>query len=117
VRFLLDEMFPVGAAEELRSAGHDAASVAELDLLATPDAEIFGRAVTDDRVIVTENFQDFATLLELRSTREERLFPVVFVRKSSLPKGARRMSHALAERLVRWCENNPEPYRHAHWLA
>jgi predicted nuclease of predicted toxin-antitoxin system len=67
VRFLLGEMFPNDAAVRLRSAGHDAVDVGESELLGAPDADIFQRAVDDDRVLVTENVRDFAPLVGERA--------------------------------------------------
>jgi hypothetical protein len=41
----------------------------------------------------------------------------VIARKGSLPRqGGEAMHHALAEALIKWAKQNPEPYPHMHWL-
>ena len=62
MRWLLDEMLPAAAAVELAERGHDAVSVLDIGMGGAADAEIFDRAVREGRVVVTENFGDYATL-------------------------------------------------------
>ena len=115
MRWLLDEMLPPGAAEELNGRGHDATTVAELGLAGQADLVVFDRALTEGRVVVTENIADFAALLDERIRSDQPAVPVVFVSKADLPRrGA--LSHHLAERLARWAEANPDPYLGPHWL-
>lgn len=57
---LLDEMFPLRAAELLREQyGHQAAHVSEFGPDATDDADIAAFARADNWAIVTENVTDF----------------------------------------------------------
>ena len=115
MRWLLDEMLPPGAAEELNGRGHDATTVADLGLAGQPDPVIFDRALSEGRVVVTENIADFAVLLDQRLRNDQPVVPVVFVRKTDLPRrGA--LPHHLAERLDRWAEANPDPYLGPHWV-
>ena len=115
MRCLLDEMLAPDTAEELKGRGHDATTVAALGLPGQADPVIFDRAVSEGRVVVTENIVDFALLLDQRLRNEEPVVPVVFVRKADLPRrGA--LSHHLASRLDRWAEANPDPYLGPHWL-
>jgi predicted nuclease of predicted toxin-antitoxin system len=107
-------MFPHAVAEEFRARDHDAVAVFELNLQGTPDEEVFDLAVNEDRVVVTENFADFAALVERRQATDEPCTPVVFVRKSSLPTGGALAAH-LAERLDGWAADNPDPYPGLHW--
>jgi predicted nuclease of predicted toxin-antitoxin system len=114
VRWLLDEMLPPLAAAELVSKGHDAVSVIDLGMAGVEDTDIFDRAVLENRVLVTENFGDFAMLVAQRLSREERCVPVVFVRRENLPKrGA--LAVQLALLLDRWATVNREPYVGIHW--
>jgi hypothetical protein len=117
VRFLIDEMFGAQVASHLGGAGHDAVHVGEAGLLSSSDEDVLSRAVKDDRVLVTENVDDFVVLLSRRSAAGLALTPVVIARKGSSPRrGGEAMNDALAERLVRWAKENPVPYRHLHWL-
>lgn len=114
MKWLIDEMFPHAVAEALREKGHDAVAVLELDMQGSPDEEVFERAVNEERTIVTENFADFAALVEQRQNDDERCTLVVFVCKSSFPPGGALPAH-LAERLHEWAEDNPDPYEGLHW--
>jgi len=114
VKWLIDEMFPHAVAEELRDKGHDAVAVLELEMQGAPDHEVFDRAVDEKRVVVTENFADFAALVEERQANDDPCTPVVFVRESSFPAGGALPAH-LAERLNQWADANPDPYEGLHW--
>jgi hypothetical protein len=105
VRFLLDEMFPIVAAQHLRRDEHTAEHVSEVGLAGATDDEVaaFGRA--DGRVVVTGNVADFARTEDL---------VIVLVRKRHLPAG-RGHAAALAERLRRWAAEHPRPYVGHHW--
>jgi hypothetical protein len=106
VRFLLDEMHPVAAAERQRDLhGHDAVHVAEVGLRATDDALVAAAARAQGRAMVTENVADFAV---------ERDLVLVFVRKRMLPAGGAQAA-ALAHLLDRWAGEHPRPYLGPHW--
>jgi hypothetical protein len=105
-RLLLDEMFPLHAAELLREQqGREAAHVSEFGLDATADADIATFARANQWAIVTENVTDFA--------RESDVV-LLFVRKRNLPAGGAQAA-ALAALLDRWVEEHPDPYLGAHW--
>lgn len=114
MRWLLDEMLPKATAEELERLGHDAVSVIDVGLAGADDSAVFDHAVAEKRIVVTENFADFATLLEQHQHAEEATVPVVFVRKADLPSRGALPPH-LAKHLDRWAEDNPEPYDGVHW--
>ena len=107
-------MLPRAAAEQLNQYGHDAVSVYDLDLAGTDDTEVFGRAVAEDRVLVTENFADYSLLLRDRLDADEPCVPVVFVHKSDFPPGGALAVH-LADHLNAWATANPDPYIGPHW--
>lgn len=114
MKWLLDAMLPPAVADELARLGHDAASVLRMEMGAADDAKVFERAVTDSRLIVTENFADFAALLADRQNRGERSVPVVFVRRDNFPRRGALAVH-LARRLDEWARANPEPFVGLYW--
>jgi hypothetical protein len=114
VRWLLDEMLPRRTAEHLTDRGHDAVSVYDVGLAGADDGEVFGHAVDDDRVVVTENFADYSLLLVQRLSGEQACVPVVFVRKSDFPEGGAMAAH-FAAHLDAWAAANPQPYGGPHW--
>lgn len=115
MRWLLDEMLPQQAAQELEKRGHDAVCVGDVDLAGRPDDEIFDYAVADHRLLVTENVADYATLLSQRLSQSQPCTPVLFVLKSSFPRRRGSLGRNLAVRLDEWARVHPNPYVGAHW--
>jgi len=114
VRWLLDEMLPRTVAQRLTELDHDALSVHDLELAGASDTDVFDFAVLQERLIVTENFADFARLLDERQHSGAPCVPVVFVRKSSFPSGGGLAAH-LAKHLDRWARDHQDPYIGPHW--
>lgn len=117
MKFLIDEMYGPAVTEQLRSAGHDAQHVLDVSLGGVEDQQVLSSAATQDRVVVTENAVDFVPLLHKRITANQPVTAVVIVLKRTLPRDAGALAHQLAQRLCRWAEEHPQPYRHAHWLS
>jgi Domain of unknown function (DUF5615) len=104
--FLIDEMFPVTAAEILRTRhGRDAVHVTEVGLRAADDTQVAATARAEGRAVVTENVADFAA---------ERDLVLVFVLKKNVPAGGGQAA-ALARILDRWDSDHPDPYLGHHW--
>ena len=99
MKWLVDEMLPPKASALLRDLGHDAVSVLKIGLAATSDDVVYGRAVRDQRVMVTENFSDYAIVLRERQAQGRECVPVVFVRRIDLPRRGALVAHLVA-RLV-----------------
>lgn len=114
MKWLIDEMLPDSIAVVLNDKGHDAVSAASLGIRGAQDSEVLQIAVTEHRVLVTENFADFASLIEIRQQHNEECTPVVFVRKAAFPSGGA-LASRVAEHLDRWAADNPEPYAGLHW--
>jgi hypothetical protein len=114
VKWLIDEMLPPSTTGELGTLGHDAVSVVDVDLQGADDALILELAVVQERALMTENFADFANLLEQRQRQDEPCTPVLFVRKSAFPSGGA-LASRLAKHLHDWAEQNPEPFGGLPW--
>ncbi len=107
-------MLPPLAASELGSLGHDAVSVIDIGMGAAEDPDVLEFAVANGRVVVTENFADFARLVQQRQSADMPCVPVVLVRRDAMPqRGA--LAARLARRLHTWASGNPDPFTGVHW--
>jgi hypothetical protein len=98
-------MLPPQIADQLNALGHDAISPWTLGTPTLPDAAVIERAISEGRVIVTEDMGDFAGVTRCSA---------VFVRKSWWPPEV--LAPRLTTALSRWAEANPEPGFWARWL-
>ena len=108
-------MLPHAAAHELRRLGHDAVSVINVGLGETDDAEVYLAALSEGRVIVTEDAAGFVPLAKEDLGSGAPSVPIVLVRKDRLGRG-RSLARSLAQGLHRWSQANPDPYGGPHWL-
>ncbi len=98
MKLLLDEMYPGSLAAALRAGGIDAVTVRELGLAGCSDLEIFGAAVAQELVLLTENVGDFARIAAEHSSAGQRhpgLLIALSSRFSRRPAGARPLIGAI----------------------
>lgn len=88
MRLLLDEHYSPEIARALRERGHDVELVKErADLVGLSDREVWERARSEGRALVTENAADFMLLVREAAAEGEDHFGVVFSSPRSLPRG------------------------------
>lgn len=90
MRLLLDEMYAPRIAEQLRARGRDVASVHDLEyrtLEGAPDEEVWAAALAADRVLVTENVQDFRRIETDALARGQPAARLIFTTDRQFPRG------------------------------
>jgi Domain of unknown function (DUF5615) len=90
MRLLLDEMYAPTIAEQLRARGRDVASVHDSEyrtLEGSPDEEVWSAALAADRVLVTENVQDFPRIETNALARAESTARLIFTTDRQFPRG------------------------------
>ncbi len=91
MKFKIDENLPVEAAELLRQAGHDAATILEQRLGGSVDSEVASICQQESRVLVTLDLDfsdirayppgDFPGLVVLRLRRQDKLYVLGVLRR------------------------------------
>jgi len=103
LRLLLDEMYTLAIAAELRARGHDVASLhdpAYAHLAGASDADVFAASLREERTLVTENIRDFRPLEgALLADGESHHAGLVYTSNRQFPRGdpatTGRIVHAL----------------------
>ena len=117
MRLLLDEMWSPSVARRLRDLGHDVIAVAERpDLRTKPDAAILETALTEDRVIVTQDVGDFRTLAAEELNAGRRYPTLVLTDKRRWPRGNARTTGRLVNALDALLTSGVE-VDGEHWLT
>lgn len=89
MRLLLDEMYTPAIAAELRARGHDVVSVHEAipPLAGSTDDEVLNAAVSQQRVLVTENVRDYRPLEAALLTGGGHSHGIVYTTNRQFPRG------------------------------
>ncbi len=116
---LLDEHYSDAIAAQLRAAGHDVlAVVADPELRAQPDDEVFRRAAASGRRIVTENIKDFRPLLQQAYADGDPVARLLLVPPGRFPRGSGRRNAAIVAVLTEWFSASGHAVRpDEDWLA
>jgi predicted nuclease of predicted toxin-antitoxin system len=118
-RLLLDEHYSAEIADRLCGDGHDVvAVVADAELRALPDAELFRWAADRGRRIVTENIKDFRPLLLRAYTTGEPIAPLLLVSPRRFPRGGGDRTEAIVKALTTWLDRAKQDDRpDEDWLV
>lgn len=120
VRLLLDEHYSPAIAKQLRERGHDVTSVQEeAELRGLGDRDVWNQAVSERRVLLTENVAHFMPIVRETASEGERHFGVIFTSPHSLPRDAR-TSGVYVERLDGFLRARPADdalVDQVHWLG
>lgn len=102
-KLLLDEHYSEVIAAELRAAGHDVvAVVADPQVRAQPDSDVFRYAAESGRRIVTENVKDFRPLLQHAYAAGDPTARLLLVPPNRFPRGSARRTAAVVRALSAW---------------
>ncbi|HEU5008373.1 MAG TPA: DUF5615 family PIN-like protein [Jatrophihabitantaceae bacterium] len=100
---LLDEHYSDAIAAELRAAGHDVvAVVADPQLRAQSDPEVYRHAAASGRRLVTENVKDFRPLLQQAYVDRNPIARLLLVPPNRFPRGTGRRATVIVGALRAW---------------
>jgi predicted nuclease of predicted toxin-antitoxin system len=120
VKLLLDEMYSPVIAEQLRTRGHDVASVHESPfrwLAARSDAEVLAAALKDGRALVTENIPDFLRLDDVALAKGQTHVMLIFTNNRQFPRGVRSTTGRLVRALDILLNEPPDTASSVVYLA
>ena len=116
VKFFLDEMLPPRVAVQLRRRGHDVASIAERpEWRGLGDPELFERAQSEGRAVVTSNRDDFLALDREYLSRRRGHHGIVILHPRRFPQGPAGEAPLIAS-LAAFLVIGPPHAGFVHWL-
>jgi predicted nuclease of predicted toxin-antitoxin system len=116
-RLVMDEMFSPSIAAALRDRGDDVIAVAERgELRAMTDEEVFARAISQGRWLLTENVKDFRHILLRALQTDTPVTGILFTSSRSFPR-SRKNPGPLIRAIHAWMLSGPpEPPLTEDWL-
>ncbi len=107
MRLLIDEIYPPTVAEQLRQAGHDAASIHDnAHTRGLDDSAVCGLALSAGRAVVTENAADFLRILRYRVAAGEPAPTLVITSNRSFPRHSASFNGQAVRALCAFCETH-----------
>jgi Domain of unknown function (DUF5615) len=119
VRLLLDEMYTLVIAEQLRAGGHDVVAVVErTELRGLADTDIFALAQAEQRTVLTENVADFSVIAGDYDQRGQAHYGLVLADSSRYPRGSPATIGRMVTALNVLLNGSPNelPISTRHWL-
>ena len=117
MKLLLDEMWPLAIAVELRRRGHDVTGVAErTDLRGQPDEVIFATAQTEGWTVLTENVADYLPLAAAHHERGDTHAGLILTSHRRYPCSDARTVGRLVTALDTLLSAGPDAIDLEHWL-
>jgi predicted nuclease of predicted toxin-antitoxin system len=108
VRLVLDEHFSPTIAIKLRERGYDAVAILETrELRAMSDQDLLHWALSERRVVVTENVRDFMVLHHAFLNRGEQHAGILFTSPRAYSRRAAAVGHLIAA-LAAFIQSRPE---------
>ena len=94
-RLYVDEQFPRDVSERLRTMGHDVLTVQEAGNanLGIPDEDVLAFAISNNRIVITLNRQDFIRLHRINTDHSG---IIVCTNDTNRPRMATRINEAIA---------------------
>jgi hypothetical protein len=118
VKLLLDEMWTDVIAEQLRRRGYDVVAVVERsDLAGMPDHEIFVAAQHEQRVIVTDNEDDFCPIVADELSQGHVHVGIIYTTVRRYSRHDSAIIGRIVNALVKLLDDDPDLSNQQHWLA
>ena len=110
-------MLPPATAAQLNALGHEAVSVVEAGLAGADDAAVYALALDHQRVVVTENYTDFAVLARTHAMRTTSRVRVSCSSASVTSLDAALSPSSSTRCLDSWASVNPDPMPGTYWAT
>jgi hypothetical protein len=117
VILLLDEMWPLVIAEQMRARGHDVvAAAARTDLRTKSDGDVFRVAQLEGRAIVTENAADYLLIARQENHRGRSHAGLILTTDRRFPRHDRRTAGRLVSALETLLTRTTDATNQEIWL-
>ena len=118
MKLLLDEMWTHVIAEQLRRRGHDVIAVVELtDQAGKSDREIFMIAQREQRVIVTDNEDDFCPIVATELSRGHSHVGMIYTTHRRYSRHDAAIIGRMVNGLMKLLDEDVDLSNREHWLV